>query len=262
MTLPDPNLATPPTLAQPRLRLADLLPVATVGLRTRRVRAVLSILGVAIGVAALVAVLGITRSSQADLLAQVDRLGTNLLTVVNGQTLHGDEVPLPGTAATAIRQTDGVLACAPTAALSGVGTFRTDRVPAYRGGSVTLRATDPAGPEDRRPAGPGTAYGLRPVQTAGPSLPAGAGGPGRPGPGPVESRDRPGTVHRRGDGEGARVEHPRQAAPGRPDPGSYLRATAAGGTAGRGPGRLAAGRALRRAAGATSLPTPKIAPWP
>jgi putative ABC transport system permease protein len=140
----DPSTAGPPNLPCSRMRVADLLPVATVGLRARRVRAVLSILGVAIGVAALVAVLGITRSSQADLLAQVDRLGTNLLTVVNGQDLRGSEVPLPATAATAIRQTDGVVACTPTAELSNVGTLRTDRAPAYQGGSVTLRATDPS----------------------------------------------------------------------------------------------------------------------
>ena len=56
-------------------------------------------LGVAIGIAAMVAVLGITRSSQSDLLAQVDRLGTNLLTVVNGRTLGGSEARLPATAA-------------------------------------------------------------------------------------------------------------------------------------------------------------------
>ncbi len=60
-------------------------------------------LGVAIGIAALVAVLGITRSSQADLLARIDRLGTNLLTVANGRSLGGEEVPLPATAPAADR---------------------------------------------------------------------------------------------------------------------------------------------------------------
>jgi hypothetical protein len=98
-----------------RLRLADLLPEATIGLRTRPGRAALSILGVAIGIAAIVAVLGITRSSQADVLARIDRLGTNLLTVVNGRSFDGAEAPLPATATTAIVRTDGVLAAAPTA---------------------------------------------------------------------------------------------------------------------------------------------------
>ena len=51
------------------------------GLRTRKLRATLSALGIAIGVAAIVAVLGLARSSQAGLLAEISRLGTNLLTV-------------------------------------------------------------------------------------------------------------------------------------------------------------------------------------
>jgi putative ABC transport system permease protein len=79
----------------PRLRLSDLARVASVGLRTRRVRAALSALGIAIGVAAIVAVLGLSSSSQAGLLAEIDRLGTNLLTVTNGQTLFGQSAELP-----------------------------------------------------------------------------------------------------------------------------------------------------------------------
>jgi len=86
---------TEPALEFPRLRLADLARVASVGLRTRRVRAALSALGIAIGVAAIVAVLGLSSSSQAGLLAEIDRLGTNLLTVTNGQTLFGQNAELP-----------------------------------------------------------------------------------------------------------------------------------------------------------------------
>ena len=73
-----------------RLRPADLGRLARVGLRTRKLRAALSALGIAIGVAAIVAVLGLSSSSQAGLLAEIDRLGTNLLTVANGQTLRGE----------------------------------------------------------------------------------------------------------------------------------------------------------------------------
>jgi putative ABC transport system permease protein len=83
------------TLESPRLRFADLARVASVGLRTRRLRAALSALGIAIGVAAIVAVLGLSSSSQAGLLAQIDKLGTNLLTVTNGQTLFGATAELP-----------------------------------------------------------------------------------------------------------------------------------------------------------------------
>jgi putative ABC transport system permease protein len=78
-----------------RLRLADLARVASVGLRTRRLRAGLSALGIAIGVAAIVAVLGLSASSQAGLLEEIDRLGTNLLTVTNGQGFTGKTAELP-----------------------------------------------------------------------------------------------------------------------------------------------------------------------
>ena len=63
---------------------ADLLRLSSVGLRTRKMRAALSALGIAIGVAAIVAVLGLSASSQAGLLAEIDRLGTNMLTVSSG----------------------------------------------------------------------------------------------------------------------------------------------------------------------------------
>jgi putative ABC transport system permease protein len=76
-------------LAPSRLGLADLARVASVGLRTRRLRAALSALGIAIGVASIVAVLGLSSSSQAGLLREIDRLGTNLLTVTKGETFTG-----------------------------------------------------------------------------------------------------------------------------------------------------------------------------
>jgi putative ABC transport system permease protein len=81
-----------------RLGFGDLLRVASVGVRTRRLRAALSAIGIAIGVAAIVAVLGLSSSSQAGLLAEINRLGTNLLTVTNGQNFFGDTTELPKTA--------------------------------------------------------------------------------------------------------------------------------------------------------------------
>src|SRR5438270_13268603 len=78
--------AAEPAVPRSRLLAADAVRVASVGLRTRRVRAALSALGVAIGIAAMVAVLGISESSKAGLVAQLDALGTNLLTVAPGQT--------------------------------------------------------------------------------------------------------------------------------------------------------------------------------
>ena len=129
-----------------RLRPADLLAVATVGARARPLRAALSALGIAIGIAAIVAVLGVTRSSQADLLAQLDRLGTNLLTVVNGRSIHGEEVELPELAGTMLGRLEGVRQVGPTAQVANAYVYRTDRIPASNTGALAVRACDPALP--------------------------------------------------------------------------------------------------------------------
>src|SRR5262245_5495535 len=88
-------MAATATFTPARLTPADLTRVASVGLRTRRLRAALSALGIAIGVAAIVAVLGLSASSQAGLLAEIDRLGTNLLTVTSGESFTGEAAELP-----------------------------------------------------------------------------------------------------------------------------------------------------------------------
>ena len=80
----------------------DVLRTGALGLRTRRARAALSALGIAIGVASMVAVLGISESSKADLLAELDKLGTNLLRVAPGQGFLGEEPELPESAAAMI----------------------------------------------------------------------------------------------------------------------------------------------------------------
>ncbi len=87
------------TLPPSRLTARDTVAVGWLGLSGRRVRAALSILGIAIGIAALVAVLGISQSSRADLIGQLDRLGTNLLTASPGQSFVGEDATLPDGAA-------------------------------------------------------------------------------------------------------------------------------------------------------------------
>jgi putative ABC transport system permease protein len=133
-----------PPAPRSRLRPADLLPVGTVGLRARPLRAGLSALGVAIGIAAIVAVLSITRSSQADLLAQIDLLGTDLLTVVNGRSIEGQEAELPAPAGRTLGRLAGVRHVAPTAQLDTVSVYRTAKVPALLTGGLSVRACDPA----------------------------------------------------------------------------------------------------------------------
>jgi putative ABC transport system permease protein len=123
------------------LRAIDVLVAGTVGLRARRLRAAFSALGICIGIAAIVGVLGVTQSSEADLLAQIDRLGTNLLTVEQGQGVTGHEGPLPLTAPAMIGVLPGVQLTSSTATLAG-GVYRTDRVPVIDTGGIGLRATD------------------------------------------------------------------------------------------------------------------------
>jgi putative ABC transport system permease protein len=86
------------TLSPARLRPPDLLRLASAGVRTRPLRGALSALGIALGVAAIVAVLGLSASAKAGLLAEISRLGTNLLVVQNGQTLFGQTAELPAAA--------------------------------------------------------------------------------------------------------------------------------------------------------------------
>jgi putative ABC transport system permease protein len=133
-----------PGICRSRMLPADVLRSGTIGLRYRRGRALLSALGIAIGIAALVSVLGITRSGESALLAEIDQLGTNLLTVTNGQTLPGAEAELPAYATAMIRRVPGVQQAAPTAVLENARVYRTGMVPVYDTGGLAARAADPS----------------------------------------------------------------------------------------------------------------------
>jgi len=123
----------------PRLQLADLARVASVGLRTRRLRAALSALGIAIGVAAIVAVLGLSSSSQAGLLAEIDRLGTNLLTVTNGQTLFGGTAELPLAAPAMIGRIGPVTEVADTGS-TNANVYRSPLIPSIETNALSVQA--------------------------------------------------------------------------------------------------------------------------
>jgi putative ABC transport system permease protein len=115
--------------------------LASVGLRTRKLRASLSALGIAIGVAAITAVLGLSASSQAGLLAEIARLGTNLLTVQNGQTLTGGTAELPVTAPAMITRLPGVTQVQDTGTVNNVNAFRSPLIPATDTSALTVDAT-------------------------------------------------------------------------------------------------------------------------
>jgi len=123
-----------------RLRSGDLARVASVGLRTRRLRAALSALGIAIGVAAIVAVLGLSSSSQAGLLAEIDQLGTNLLVVTNGQTFTGASATLPLTAPAMIGRIDPVTKVADTGDISSANVYRSPLIPSIDSNALTVDA--------------------------------------------------------------------------------------------------------------------------
>jgi putative ABC transport system permease protein len=126
-------------LVPARLAVGDLARVASVGLRTRRIRAALSALGIAIGVAAIVAVLGLSSSSQAGLLAEIDRLGTNLLTVTNGQSFTGQTSELPIRAPAMIARIRPVYQVQDTGATNATA-YRTPLIPTTQTGAITVDA--------------------------------------------------------------------------------------------------------------------------
>ncbi len=136
-TLPPPERELARTS---RLRTADLARVAAFGLRTRRLRTALSALGIAIGVAAVVAVLGLSASSQARLLQEIDRLGTNLLTVSPGSGMFGDMTELPKTAPGMIARIAGVEHVADIGS-TDAEVFRSPLIPSYESGGLTVYAT-------------------------------------------------------------------------------------------------------------------------
>ncbi|MDQ1661756.1 MAG: putative transport system permease protein, partial [Blastococcus sp.] len=128
-------------LVSHRMRPGDLARLSAVGMRTRRLRAALSALGIAIGVAAIVAVLGLSASSQAGLLDEISRLGTNLLTVANGQTLGGDTAELPVGAPGMISRIGSVTAVDDTGLVDSVNTYRSPLVPTINSNALSVQAT-------------------------------------------------------------------------------------------------------------------------
>ena len=124
-----------------RLQVRDGLRVASVGLRSRPLRAALSALGIAIGTAAIVGVLGLSSSSQAGLIAEINQLGTNLLTVEAGQSLTGGAAQLPREAAARLTLLDNVDEVADSALMKDKYVYRSSVIPLAETGGLQVRAT-------------------------------------------------------------------------------------------------------------------------
>ncbi|TYB41735.1 ABC transporter permease [Actinomadura chibensis] len=123
-----------------RLGPGDVLRVGAAGLRSRPLRVFLSALGIAIGIAAMIGVVGISTSSRAQLQATLDRLGTNLLTVGPGKDLFGDASKLPEESVGMVRRMPDVESVSATAALRDARVYRNDRIPEGESGGIAVLA--------------------------------------------------------------------------------------------------------------------------
>ena len=127
-------------IARARLPASQLLGTALQGPRTRRLRAALSALGIAIGIGAMVAVVGVSASAQANLLAEIDALGTNLLTVTPGQTFLGANEVLPDTSVPMIGHMQRVQSAVAVYQVAGANVYRSPLVPQSESGGIGVDA--------------------------------------------------------------------------------------------------------------------------
>jgi len=127
-----------------RLRPRDAVRVAATGLRSRPLRAVLSSLGIAVGIAAMVAVVGISASSRAEIDQQLRALGTNLLTVEPGQRLlDGETAVLPAESVDMVARIGPVTSVSAVGAVDDAFVYRTDHIDEAKTNGITTLAARP-----------------------------------------------------------------------------------------------------------------------
>src|SRR5579862_8336344 len=124
-----------------RLSRRDLVRVGSLGLRSRRLRASLSALGISIGIAAIVGVLGISTSSKSGLLSELGQLG-NLLTVQPAKTGLGQQTELPTTAEGMVSRVGPVTDVTEIADIANTYVYRSPFVPSINTNGISLAATD------------------------------------------------------------------------------------------------------------------------
>ena len=124
------------------LHPSDLVRTATIGARTRPLRAALSALGIMIGIGAMVAVLGLSESSKSELLAQLERLGTNLLTVQAGAGIGRGDAVLPDESIDMVGRIGPVESTAYVVDVDA-NVYRTDLIPEAQTGGIAVMATEP-----------------------------------------------------------------------------------------------------------------------
>lgn len=130
--------------ATTKLRFSDLLRTAWLGVASRPQRTALASLGVALGIASLTALTGAAASNQAQLLADLDRMGANLAIVTATPGPDDVPVPLPHTAPERIQRVDGVADVGVfETAPEDVHVYRTDLVPATETNGLQVAVARP-----------------------------------------------------------------------------------------------------------------------
>ncbi|MFQ3560378.1 ABC transporter permease [Streptomyces gramineus] len=133
----------PASLTPARLTAYDVAHVGCAGMRGRPLRVFLSALGIAIGIATLIAVVGISSSSKAQLMRQLDRMGPSMLTITPGQDLlSGKSAELPASAPRMIAAIDGVRQVGAVGSLD-VNVYRSEHVPPSQTGGLFVQAASP-----------------------------------------------------------------------------------------------------------------------
>jgi putative ABC transport system permease protein len=132
-----------PVPPRSRMRALDAWPLAVLGLASRPARAILSAVGVSLGIATMVAVLGISGSSRAQLVAEIDALGTNLLTVTPGQSFTGQSVTLPASAPVMVSRIGPVIAASAIGDVNA-SVYRNDRISSANTNAITVYAAQPS----------------------------------------------------------------------------------------------------------------------
>ncbi|MFL0575904.1 ABC transporter permease [Brevibacterium luteolum] len=135
-------MSVPTTTHTSRLRSIDLLRLGWHGVRAHPARATLSALGIAIGIAAMISVIGISLSSQARVQEQLAALGTNMLTVSPGESFNGDKTSLPADSAERLRRIDGVEQVSWIAELEGAQAYRNTYIDPGQTNGLTVAAAD------------------------------------------------------------------------------------------------------------------------
>jgi putative ABC transport system permease protein len=124
-----------------RLSLYDILRLAGYGLGARPTRVVLSALGIAIGIAAMIAVVGISTSSRAELNRLLNALGTNLLSAAPGTSLFGEAATLPDESIAMLDRIAAVQTVTAIGTIADAKVYRNDKIPSAESGGIAVHAT-------------------------------------------------------------------------------------------------------------------------